>query len=138
VSVILLDTSVASLLHPKKKTDSVRAKYASHMRGQTPALCFQTVAELWGWAETNNWGDSARRGMDQFIRRFLVIPYDYELAKIWARVMSTCRGAGRRVEAGDGWIIATAVHRDLPLLAHDRDMIGLPIEGLNVVSYVDS
>lgn len=138
MSVVLLDTSVASLLHPKKKDDTLRAKYEPHMRGQTLALSFQTVAELWDWAENNKWGDGTRQGLDAFIRRFLVIPYDYELAKTWARVMSTARKVGRRLEAGDCWILATAVHRNIPLLAHDRDMVGRAIKGLEVVSYLDA
>jgi len=137
MSVVLLDTSVASLLHPKKKNDVLRAKYEGHMRGQTLALSFQTVAELWDWAESNQWGDKARQGLDAFIRRFLVIPYDYHLAKTWAFVMAASRPVGRRLEAGDCWIIATAVHRDIPLLTHDRDMVGRSINGLNVVSYLD-
>jgi tRNA(fMet)-specific endonuclease VapC len=136
MSVILLDTSVASLLHPRKKNDALRAKYEPHMRGQTLALSFQTVAELWDWAQSRKWSDSARQGLDAFIRRFLVIPYDYDLAKTWAVVMSAARAAGRRLEAGDCWILATAVHRGIPLLAHDRDMVGLVIQGLTVVSYL--
>jgi predicted nucleic acid-binding protein len=138
MSVVLLDTSVASLLHPKKKADALRAKYEPHMRGQTLALCFQTVAELWDWAEANKWRDKAREGLDAFVRRFLVIPYDFELAKTWARVMSAARAEGRRLEAGDCWIVATAVHRGIPLLTHDRDMLGRSISGLQVISYVDS
>lgn len=138
MSIVLLDTTVASLLHPKKNADALRAKYDSHMRGQTLALSFQTVAELWHWAESNKWGDKAREGLDAFIRRFLVIPYDYELAKVWARVMAASRSNARRLEAGDCWIVAMAVHRRIPLLTHDRDMVGLSIDGLRVVSYLDS
>lgn len=137
MSVVLLDTSVASLLHPKKKSDVLRAKYEPHMQGQTLALSFQTVAELWDWAEANNWGDNARSGLDAFVRRFLVIPYDYELAKVWARVMALSRNAGRRFEAGDCWIAATAVHRKIKLLAHDADFVGRSIPDLNVTSYVN-
>jgi len=136
MSVVLLDTTVASLLHPRKKKDALRARYEPHMQGQTLALSFQCVAELWDWAENNKWSDKARDGLEAFVRRFLVIPYDYELAKVWARTMTASRRAGRRLEAGDCWIVATAVHRTITLLAHDADMVGLPIEGLEVVSYV--
>ena len=137
MSVVLPDTSVASLLHPKKKNDVLRAKYEPHLHGQTLALSFQTVAELWEWAESSRWGDAARQRLEAFLRRFLVIPYDYELAKTWAVVMSAARGAGRRLETGDGWIIATAVHHRIPLLAHDRDMVGRSIQGLEVISYLE-
>ena len=138
MNVVLLDTTIASLLHPKKKSSPLRAKYEAHMRGQTLALSFQAVAELWAWAENNAWGGRAREGLDAFVRRFLVIPYDYELAKVWARVMAASRAQGRRLEAADCWIVATAVHREVPLLAHDRDMVDLTVEGLDVISYVDS
>lgn len=137
MSVVLLDTTVASLLHPKKKDDPLRAKYEPHMRGRTLALSFQTVAELWGWAEANRWGEKARQGLDAFLRRFLVIPYDYELAQVWARVMAASRSESRRLEAGDCWIAATAVHRDIPLLVHDRDFVGRSIHALEVISFVD-
>jgi len=136
MSVVLLDTSVASLLHPKKKSDAVRAQYEPHVRGQTLALSFQSVAELWDWAEANRWGEAARRGLDAFIRRFLVIPYDFELAQVWARVMAASRRGGRRLESGDCWIVATAVHRKIPLLTHDRDMVGHSIPDLRTVSYL--
>lgn len=137
MSTVLLDTTIASLLHPKKKSDSRRALYEPHMRGQMLALSFQSVAELWKWAETNNWGEQQRRGLDAFIRRFLVIPYDFELAQVWARVMNAVSKGGRRLEAGDGWIVATSVHRSIPLLTHDRDMVGHSIPGLNVITHVD-
>lgn len=136
MSVVLLDTTVASLLHPKKKVDAVRAQYAPHMHGQTLALSFQSVAELWDWAEANHWGETARRGLDAFIRRFLVIPYDFELAQVWARVMDASRRSGRRLESGDCWIVATAVHRKIPLLTHDRDMVGHSIPDLRTISYL--
>lgn len=137
MSVVLLDTTVASLLHPKKKGTVIRAKYERHMRGQTLALSFQSVAELWHWAEANGWGENARQGLDSFVRRFLVIPYDYELARVWARVMEESRKEGRRFEAGDCWIAATAVHRGIPLLSHDKDFAGRSIRGLNVITYVE-
>lgn len=136
MSVVLLDTTVASLLHPKKRADAVKAKYEPHMQGATLAMSFQTVAELWHWAESRKWGQKSRAGLNAFIRRFLVIPYDYELAQVWARVMAASCLIGRRLEAGDCWIAATAVHRRLPLLVHDADFVGLDIEGLTIVTYL--
>lgn len=137
MSTVLLDTTVASFLHPKKRSDEIRARYAPHMKNCTLALSFQTVAELWEWAEANCWGETAREGLDAFIRRFLVIPYDFELAKVWARVMSASRREGRRFEAGDCWIAATAVHRQIPVLAHDRHFLDRAIPGLEVISHLE-
>lgn len=137
MSVVLLDTTVAGLLHPRKRDSLLRAKYGQHMRNQTLAISFQSVAELWDWAEKNGWQDRAREGLDAFIRRFLVVPFDYQLARIWARVMDGSRREGRRFEAGDCWIAATAVHRGVPLLTHDWDFAGRTIEGLRVITYLE-
>ena len=136
MSTVLLDTSVASLLHPKKKGSTVRAQYEPHMQGQILALSFQSVAELWAWAEENNWGERQRTGLEAFLRRFLVIPYDFELAKVWAKVSAQSKRQGRRLETGDAWIVATAVHRKIALLTHDRDQADAVIPDFQVISYV--
>lgn len=136
MSTVLLDTTVASLLHPKKKQDVLRAQYEPHMQGQILALSFQSVAELWSWAEENNWGSKRRDGLENFIQRFLVIPYELELAKTWAQINIHCKRIGRRLEAGDAWIAATAVRFRVPLLTHDRDHVGLKYPELHVISYV--
>lgn len=136
MSIVLLDTSVASLLHPKKKGSTVRTQYEPHMQGQVLALSFQSVGELWAWAEENSWGEKQRVGLDAFLRRFLVIPYDFELAKTWASVSAQAKRQGKRLEAADAWIVATAVHRNIPLLTHDRDQAEVVISGLQVVSYL--
>ena len=136
MSTVLLDTTIASLLHPKKRNNSVRSRYEPHMRGQILALSFQSVAELWSWAEENNRGAKQRDGLASFLQRFLVIPYDAELAEHWARVAAHCKRIGRRMESGDTWIAATAVRYKIPLLTHDRDHVGSNVQDLNVISYV--
>jgi predicted nucleic acid-binding protein len=107
------------------------------MKDSTPALSFQSVAELWKWAEANRWGGKARQKLDAFARRFLVIPYDYELAQVWARVMEQSKNEERRFEAGDCWIAATAVHRNIPLLSREKDFANRSIRGLDVITYVE-
>src|SRR6185295_5067519 len=104
MSVILLDTTVASLLHPKKRSDTRRASYEPHMRGQILALSFQSLAELWQWAEENNWGNKERERLTFFLQQFLILPYDVEIAQAWAELNVHCKRNGRRLEAGDAWI----------------------------------
>ena len=82
MSVVLLDTTVVSLLHPKKRGSEILDRCAVHMEKQTLALSFQSVAELWHWAEAREWSDKACDGLEFFIKRFLVIPYDYALARV--------------------------------------------------------
>ena len=138
MSVVLLDTTVVSLLHPKKRRSERLARYAVHMEKQTLALSFQSVAELWNWAEARGWGDETRSGLDRFIKQFLVIPYDYALARAWAQAMQSSRQQGRRLDSGDCWIAATAIHRQIPLLTHDRDFLHRSIPGLQVFSYLET
>lgn len=135
MSTVLLDTTVASLLHPKKRNDTLGAQYMEDMKGQILAVSFQSVAELWSWAEENNWGATLRTGLESFLQKFLVIPYDPDLAKTWARVTTHCKRLGRRLEAGDAWIAATAAHYRVPLLTHDKDHVGLAFPNLRTIYY---
>ena len=137
MSTVLLDTTVVSLLHQNKRSVDILDKYKVHMEKQTLALSFQSVAELWSWPEANKWGDVRRRQLDLFVKKFLIIPYDYVLAQVWARTMQFSRNQGRRLDTGDCWIVATAIHREIPLLTHDRDFLGLPIPGFDVISYLE-
>jgi predicted nucleic acid-binding protein len=136
MATVLLDTSVASLFLPARHERPERALYAPHLSGQTLALSFQSVAELWKMAERNDWGEARRKGLDGFIRRFLIIPYDYQLTKVWAQVMVGAERKGRRLETADGWIAATAVHRSLPLYAHDSDFIGVNLPGFQLITFL--
>ena len=63
-------------------------------------------------------------------------PDDTELAKIRAKVSTSCKRIGHRLEAGNAWIVATAVYYKIPLLTHDRDHVGLNVADLHVISYV--
>lgn len=135
METVLLDTGVASFLHPKKCKTPEREFYSPFITGNTLALSFQTVAELWKWAETNGWGEKNRESLDDLVRRFVVIPYDYRLAKAWAAVSTICDSQGRRLEAGDCWIAATAVAHNLTLLSHDKDIANVSVPGLTVISY---
>ena len=106
------------------------------MRGQVLAISFQTQAELWAWAEDGRWGPAMRTGLDQFLARFPVIPYTEQLGRTWARVMTEARRSGRRLEAGDGWIAASAVLYSMPLLTQDGDFLDLTLRGLEVISHL--
>lgn len=104
MGAVLLDTSVASLLHPKRAGAEARAFYEPYIRSQVLAVSFQTQAELWAWAEDGRWGPAMRAGLERFLTRFAVVPYTEQLGRTWARVMIQARRSGRRLEAGDGWI----------------------------------
>jgi tRNA(fMet)-specific endonuclease VapC len=135
MSTVLLDTGVASFLHPKRRHSPQRALYVPHLTGHVLAVSFQSAAEIYQWAEERHWGANQRAALDRFLSRFLVIPYDIELGRVWARVMTQARAQGRRLEAGDGWIAAAAVRHRIPLVTHDADFVNLRLTDLNVISY---
>ena len=50
-------------------------------------------------------------------------------------MMHEARKAGRRLEAGDCWIAATALLLDAPLLTHDKDFDTKACPSLAVIRY---
>jgi tRNA(fMet)-specific endonuclease VapC len=135
MATILLDTGVASLLHPRKRNSTVRAAYEPTLRNELLAISFQTVAELYLWAEQHRWGVAQREALENFFSRFVIFPYERDVARVWAVVMTQARARGRRLEAGDAWIAATAIQRSIPLVTHDKDFEGLRVEGLRVICH---
>jgi predicted nucleic acid-binding protein len=113
MDAVVLDTSVASLLHPRKRRSTLLAWYAPQLLGKTLVLSFQSVAELLAWAVENRWTSKDLRRLDRFFARFVIVPYDLELATVWAEVTTHCKTRGRRLESGDAWILATAAHRSV-------------------------
>jgi tRNA(fMet)-specific endonuclease VapC len=132
---VLLDTVVASLLHLKKQKSTLRALYEPHLQGRILSISFQTVAELYQWAEQNRWSASSLAGLDQFIAQFVEIPYERELARAWARIINHSRTIGRRLDSADGWIAATALRHGLPLITRDKDLADLKFPGLVVICH---
>ncbi len=51
METVLIDTTIASFLHPKKGDSPERHLNQTHLEGRILALCFQSVAELFAWAE---------------------------------------------------------------------------------------
>lgn len=135
MNACVLDTSVASLIH---KGDSRAGYYEPHLVGMTPAISFQTVAELRLWAELAGWGERRRSELELFIRGFVVIPSSDALATAWVRVSQRSISAGRRLESADAWIAATAAALDAPLLTHDADLNAVSCPGVEIVRYDDA
>jgi tRNA(fMet)-specific endonuclease VapC len=114
----VLDTTVASLLLDRSP---LLALYQPHLEHASLCLSFQTVAEMRFGALKANWGTRRKRSLEQFFTAFHLVVYTDQLSVHWAEVMYEARQAGRRLEAGDAWIAATARYLNAPLLAHDKD-----------------
>jgi tRNA(fMet)-specific endonuclease VapC len=114
---LLLDTDVASYLFKK----SPRAKpFRPLVKGRRLALAFVSVAELFKWTLKRRWGSRKTAQLETALQRYLIIPYDRDLAWAWARVVATCEGAGRPIAPSDAWIAATALRHDLSLATNNR------------------
>jgi predicted nucleic acid-binding protein len=73
------------------------------LEGKRPALAFVSVAELFKWTLKRRWGPQKIEQLEATLRRYVVIPYDRDLAWAWARVVATCEDAGRPMAPSDAW-----------------------------------
>ena len=114
----VLDTNVVSLI---LRNAPQATPYLQYLEGVERILSFQTIAEMRFGSRTGKWGYFRKQNLESFLRAQTVVTYTDELAHNWALVMHEARRAGRRLEAGDAWIAATALLLNIPLLTHDRD-----------------
>jgi tRNA(fMet)-specific endonuclease VapC len=113
---LLLDTDVASYLFK----NSPRARpFRPLLQGKRPALAFISVAELFKWTLKRRWGQPKVEQLEFALRRYVVIPYDRDLAWAWARVIAACEDAGRPIAPSDAWVAAAAVRHDIPLITNN-------------------
>jgi predicted nucleic acid-binding protein len=63
-----------------------------------------------------------------------VFPIDDEVGRAWAQMRAYLAASGRRVNANDMWIAATAAAQEVPLITQDADFDALSgIAGLTVI-----
>jgi len=113
---LLLDTDVASYLF---KNSRRAMPFRSLLEGKRPALAFVSVAELFKWTLKRHWGPQKVEQLEAALRRYVVIPYDRDLAWAWARVVAACEDAGRPIAPSDAWVAAAAVRHGVPLLTNN-------------------
>ena len=78
-----------------------------------------TVAELRCWAKVRSWGVTRRAKMEEFLKEFLIHPYDDALCTMWAELTHQARLKGMRINCADAWVAATAVLHRIPLVTHN-------------------
>lgn len=131
---VLLDTNVFSYL--LRSGDTRAGLYRRHIQNRTVAVFFVTVGELYFWAERHKWGLAKIRFFEERLRAAIVVPYDLEICRTYARLkngLRTLSGSDRPIGDNDLWIAACAVRHVLPLITHNRRHFeGIP--GLRVVS----
>jgi len=129
-TVVIVDTDVVSFLF---KGDTRARAYRPHLQGKTLALSFMTVAELYQWAYSRNWGKQRLARLEERLRTYVIVPYDGELCKQWAMICVKRQRLGRPISVQDAWIAAAALRHGCPLVTHNRDDFA-NITGLTVIS----
>ena len=120
----VVDTDVVSFLF---KNDSRAQLYLPMMRNRDLLVSFMTEAELEQWIMLAKWGADRVRRFRVFMTRFASVPSSRDLIVRWAEVMVAARANGRRIEAADAWIAATALLYGATLITHNpKDYAGVP------------
>ena len=78
-----------------------------------------TVAELYFGAYKANWGDRRITLLENHLRNYVVVPFDYELCQRCARIRADRQKSGRQIGLADAWIAASAVAHDCALATNN-------------------
>jgi tRNA(fMet)-specific endonuclease VapC len=120
VKYVVVDTDVFSLLFRGQDVDL----YRRHLDGAVPVLSFASVAELHYGAIRAGWGERRQQDLEEAIRRYVIAPYNEEMAKLWGTLKAQAVRAGHplgaNAQANDLWICTTAMYHDAPLLTANR------------------
>ena len=130
---IILDTNIVSY---SMKGHQLAEVYMPHLQGQLLAITFVTVGELYFGAEKNKWGEKKRKDLETTLRNFIVIPYDYEIARCYGRLVAERQRNGNRIPSNDAWIAACAVRHAVPLVTHNARHFG-GITALQIITEDD-
>ncbi len=128
---VVVDTDVASYLF---KNSPLAKPFRPLLRGKRPALAFVSVAELFRWSLRKKWGPKNVEELERALTRYILVPYERDLAWTWARVVTTCQNAGRTIAPHDAWVAACALRHDAELTTNNvkdfepiRDLLGLTL-----------
>jgi tRNA(fMet)-specific endonuclease VapC len=116
-SYVILDTDVFCYLFAKRPQ---AAHYGPLLRGKIPALAFVSVAETRFAALAAGWGEHQKTELEASLRKCLTLPFDEELAFVWARLKYDAQQKGHHlaqaIHTSDLWIAASGLYYDTPIL----------------------
>lgn len=128
--MLLLDTNIISF---QFRDDTRAALYRSHISGQTQAIAFVTLAEVYKWPIARSFSRERQAALERDVRSYLLLPFDDALARRWAEMSVQLKRAGRTISDADGWIAATALRHDVALVTHNPRHFQ-HVSGLTVIS----
>ncbi len=70
----------------------------------------------------------------ELVNRIPLLPVDDEVSSAWAQMRAYLAASGRRVDANDMWIAATAAAHEIPVVTQDAEFDALSgVAGLTVI-----
>ena len=83
------------------------------------SLSFMSVAELYYGAHIARWGPARVGQLQDRLRKYVVLPYDYEVCRLWGDVHARRKAQGREIGPADACVAATALRFDCPLATNN-------------------
>jgi predicted nucleic acid-binding protein len=115
--MFIVDTNIVSFYF---RRDSRMKLYQSTLEGKVQVIAFVTLAEIYKWPIERDFSDDRRTALLKHLRSYVVLPFDDALARRWAMMSVNLKREGKGISDADGWIAATALRYNLPLVTHNR------------------
>lgn len=127
----VVDTDVFSVLYLRRNSADPRAvRWREQLTGRRVLISFQTRAEVLAGALGAGWGDRRLAETHEILDHTPTIRPDNEVVDAYASLVAECRRAGHGLQdqrhAGDRWVAACAIAKNLELLAGDGIYLNAP------------
>jgi tRNA(fMet)-specific endonuclease VapC len=129
-SRILVDTDVVSYIFGNRPQADFFRPYLRH---RTLAISFMTVGELYFGVYNRNWGSQRIAQLENHLKNYVVVPYDYRVCQQWAKIRAARQRSGHQIGLADAWHAACALVHDCALATNNgKDFQGIP--GLDLIT----
>ena len=126
---IVVDTDVVSYLFGNQPQ---AGSFEPLLSGKSLAVSFMTIAELYYGAYKKNWGERQLKKLENHLKNYVVLPYDFDVCLEWAKIKTYCDKNGCCIENSDCWIAATAIKYKCSLATNNKKHF-INIEGLELI-----
>jgi predicted nucleic acid-binding protein len=121
---VLVDTDVFSYA---LRGDRRAELFQPLLIDRTLSLSFMSVAELYYGAYIARWGAARVERLRERLTKYVVLPYDYEVCRLWGEIRARRKAQGREIGHADAWVAATALRFACPLATNNgQDFAGIP------------